>query len=142
MQRAVLNTALAAALALPAEIPLAAVSPGPQTPDQWFDDDERRAAAVSLGRLVFLSLPPKKTVLHQYQTITIGRRSLRDGWVRLNQCFEHLDPVPLAQVVYNATRTRNLKIDSFSGIEKAWVEGASVQLADIRRGAKLCVEAE
>ena len=143
MQRAVLNSALAAALALPVEIPLAAVSPDPQTPDQWLDDDaEQRAAAVNLGRLTFLSLPPKKTVLHQYQTITIGRHSLRDGWVRLNQCFEHLDPVPLAQVVYNATRTRSLKIDSFSGIAKAWVEGASVQLADIRRGAKLCVEAE
>ena len=34
---------------------------------------------------------------------------------------------------------RDLKLDAFSRIENAWIEGASVQLVNVQPGARLCL---
>ncbi|MEJ2059416.1 MAG: hypothetical protein P8Y64_02860 [Gammaproteobacteria bacterium] len=111
--------------------------------DAWLNDDsEFRAEQVNEGTLVFLRHQPAKPTHHHENHIVITRDSLRNGWIRLTQCHEHLDAVPRAQVVYNKHRIRNLRITVANGIERAWIEGASVQLVDIGHHARLCVSAE
>ena len=64
-------------------------------------DDELEASTVGVneGKLSFLAEPPPKAVHHHHNDIVIGPESLREGWVRLEQCHEHLDAVPRAEVV-------------------------------------------
>lgn len=117
----------------------------PEELEQWFNsdsDDTARALAVNEGELVFLAVPPVKAVHHLHNQLTIGPGSLEDGFVELYQCHEHLDAVHEAQVVYRYQRLRNLRVDSQRGIAKVWVEGASVQMVDIGKDAKLCIRAE
>lgn len=115
------------------------------TPEEeaWFADDaELRAAAVNEGTLAFLPQPPQTAVHHHHNELRVRASSLQDGWVGMRQCHEQIDPVPRAQIVYNPERIRGLTLLSQTGVGRAWVDGASVQLEDIVRGATLCVEAE
>jgi hypothetical protein len=111
--------------------------------DAWFDDDaEKRALAVNEGELVFLTNPPEKATHHHANLLEISETSLRDGWVKLEQCHANLDAVPEAQIVFAPKRLRHLQVSSLHAIGEAFVEGASVQLRDVQRGASLCLQAE
>ncbi len=110
--------------------------------DEFAAADDVDTSQVNDGELVFLATPPQHAVHHQYHTIVISEQSLRDGWVRLVQCHEHLDRVPDAQVVYNPERIRGLHIVAAKGMESASVRGASVQMKNIGSDARLCVEAQ
>jgi hypothetical protein len=112
--------------------------------DEWLieDDSKSRTDAVNTGGLVFLSGPPERPVHHHHNTLTLLPRTLEDGWAQLHQCHEHIDPVPRLEVVYHPERVRKLTIESFEGIGSAGVQGASVQLQDVRPGARLCISAE
>lgn len=105
------------------------------------DPDFESAADVNEGVLHFLATPPAKAVHHHHNRIRIDPDSLRTGWVSLAQCHDHLDPVAAAQITFRDGFVRDLKVDSFSGIEQAWVEGASVQLKNVAPGARLCLSA-
>ena len=108
--------------------------------DEWFEDDlESRIADVNGGDLVFLTTPPPKPVHHHHSWIILDANSLDNGWVTVTQCHSHLDAVPRSQVLYHRTRARELSILSHENIEAVWIEGHSVQLADIEQGASLCV---
>jgi hypothetical protein len=114
---------------------------------QWPDWDtdwdlEERVAEVNDGELRLL--PPEAVAgAHRHHTrIDIGRSSLREGWVSLEQCHTHLDPVPAAEVVFDPKRIRGLRVTGSEGIERAWVEGHTVQLEDVGRGARLCIAAQ
>ncbi len=100
------------------------------------------AADVNEGSLHFLETAPARPVHHHQNHIVIDRDSLETGWVRLSQCHDHLDPVPLAQVTFREGHIRDLKIDSATHIGDARVEGASVQLRDVEPGATLCLSAQ
>ena len=111
--------------------------------DDWFDDDlEERIEQVSDGELEFLSKPPDVPVHYHRNALTLDETSLEDGWARLSQCHEHLDAVPRAQIVFRKDRLRNLTITARRNIARAWVDGASVQLEDVKPGAELCLDAE
>lgn len=110
--------------------------------DANFDDFEERIEAVNEGELEFLNQPPMMPVHHHQNHITITAESLVSGWIKLQQCHHQIDPVARAQVVYNDSYTRKLSIISHSGIDKAWVEGATIQLGGIHQAATLCVTAE
>lgn len=114
--------------------------------EQWFNDelpsDEERALAVNEGVLEFLSSPPDKPVHYSQNILTISKDSLTTGWVNLIQCHVNLDAVAASQVVYRYKRMRHLTVDSFTKIGRAWIEGASVQMEDVKEGAKLCVRAD
>ncbi|MDX2464152.1 MAG: hypothetical protein QNK31_06545 [Porticoccus sp.] len=121
----------------------------PMTSDElekWFvediNDDEARAMAVNEGKLEFLIKRPSKAVHSSRNILTIDKESIETGWVGLIQCHQNLGAVAEMQVVYRYKRMRNLRVDSFEGIKRAWVEGSSVQLVDIKRGAKICIQAE
>ena len=112
--------------------------------DEWLDaDDDLEAwvARVNGGDLVFLAEPPPDPVHHHHSRITLDPDSLDDGWVTMVQCHSHLDAVPRTQVLYHQTRTRDLSILSFKNIKQAWVEGHTVQLADVGHAASICIRA-
>lgn len=115
----------------------------PQQMEEWlFDDSDSLAEEVNEGELVFLQAQPKKPVHHHHNRMLISDASVEDGWVGLEQCHRHLDPVALAQIVFRQDRVRGLKVVSVSNIDKAWVEGASIQLQGVKKNALLCVSAE
>ncbi len=102
----------------------------------WFADD------VNEGELAFLAQPPEEDVHHHRNVMTLDRDSLRDGWVRLEQCHHNLDDVARAQIIFRAERTRALRITDSINIGRAWVEEASVQLSDVGKNSSLCLAAE
>jgi hypothetical protein len=110
--------------------------------DEWLDTDddlEARVARVNGGDLVFLTEPPSGPVHHHHSRITLDADSLDNGWVTMVQCHSHLDAVPRTQVVYHQTRARDLSILSYENIEQAWVEGHTVQLAEVGHAASICI---
>ena len=114
--------------------------------ERWLESDDMQPPSVSTahvneGELVFLTRLPGKQVHHHQNHLVINADSLRNGWVRLNQCHEHLDRVPRAQIMYNKDRIRDLQIVTSGNIEQSWVEGNSVQLRNIHDNARLCVQA-
>lgn len=114
--------------------------------EAWFEDDSRSAPfstdEVNEGKLALLTKPPEKPILHSDNRLSITETSLNDGWVGLYQCYNHLDAVKDAQVVYQYKAIRNLKVEKTRNIEKAWTEGQSVQLLNTQQGATLCVSAQ
>lgn len=115
----------------------------PQEMEEWlFDDSDSLIEEVNEGTLVFLKKAPKKSVHHHHNKMLINDGSVEDGWVGLEQCHSNLDPVPLAQIVFRADRVRGLKVSKINNIDKAWVEGPSIQLQGVQPDALLCITAE
>jgi len=120
--------------------------PGMTELERWLESDEMLPPSASTdhvneGDLVFLIRHPARQVHHHQNHLTINAASLRDGWVQLSQCHEHLDRVPAAQITYNKERIRDLQIVTSGNIEQSWVENNSVQLRNILENARLCVRA-
>ena len=91
--------------------------------ERWLESDDMMPPSVSTadvneGELVFLAQHPAKQVHHHQNYLIINADSLRDGWVRLNQCHDHLDRVPRAQIMYNKDRIRDLQIVTSDNIEQ------------------------
>lgn len=120
----------------------------PESLEAWFNDPnatdeaEQQALAVNEGDLEFLTRAPQKRPHAMHNEFTISPQSLQDGWIKMVQCHDNLDVVSIAQILYHARRTRNLKVLSHQGIARAWVEKNSVQLENISKHAKLCVQAD
>ena len=112
--------------------------------DAWWEQptDSERALGVNSGSLRFLAEPPAGPVHHHDNAITITEASLKSGWIGLRQCHEHLDPVGRAQIVFGEGRIRGLAVRAHENIDRAWVEGSTVQLEGVRTDARLCIEAE
>lgn len=114
--------------------------------ENWFLSNEllpdtEKTNSVNEGRLEFLIQPPSKPVHHHHNTIVITAQSLKDGWVKLQQCHTNLDPVPRSEIIFNRERVKNLRIERSQHIGKAWVEVNSVQLEDVERDAEICLSA-
>lgn len=113
--------------------------------EKWFYDDSddavARALAVNEGDLEFLTSPPEKPPHELHNKFTINSSSLTDGWIDLVQCHDNLDKVPAAQILYHGRRTRDLKVMSSTGIEKAWIDKNSVQMTNITDNARICISA-
>jgi len=110
--------------------------------EAWFNDDsESKTQEVNEGKLNFIS-PVDKKALYSKNILHISEKSIDNGWVRLQQCYYNLDAVPEVQVEYRYKFIRDIKIVSREGIDKAWVEGKSVQLKGVSRQASVCTEAQ
>lgn len=108
-------------------------------------DDEldfASARGVNEGHLRFLATAPVRVPHHHQNRIVIDADSLVTGWVGLVQCHDHLDAVPRAQITFRDDHVRDLRVEHFENIDSARVDGASVQLIGIQRGARLCLSAE
>lgn len=119
------------------------ISSGAFEAEDGFDEDTLAGVVqVNEGELVFLSPSPESGTLHSINTITVTRASLDDGWVQLVQCYEGLDAVPAAEVIYQYRNLRRLRIHSKTRIGQAVTSGQTVQLTDVRQGATLCIRAD
>lgn len=137
---------------VPAAVLLAIVGAGAYAtePDasvwpDWVAEEERvrqRIAAVNEGDLAFLTAAPEAPVHHHRNEIAITELSLADGWVRLDQCHDHLDRVARAQIVFRPGSSRDLRVVSFRNIDAAFAEANAVQLRGIHAGSEVCVSLE
>ena len=116
----------------------------PEQMEEWLFDDSDTLAIdeVNEGELAFVEKKTNEDVHHHHNKMIISDKSLEDGWVTIEQCHRNLDVVPLAQILFSKTRSRNLAVSRSENIAKAWVEANSVQLEDIGKHAVLCVTAE
>ncbi len=112
--------------------------------EAWLNNDTEKlpGSNINEGKLHFLAKPPKKQVHHHHNTLIVHKNSLTDGWVKMQQCHQHLDRFPRAQIVYKKYKIKNLKLISSKNIEKAWVENYTVQLRNVKKGARICIEAD
>jgi hypothetical protein len=119
----------------------------PEELERWFNSDTldppryQNTAEVNEGELVFLSDVPGKPLHHHHNTLTILPASLNDGWILIEQCHTNIDKVSAAQILFDKNRVRNISIVAYKNIEKAWVEGASVQFENVGEDAQLCIQA-
>ena len=111
--------------------------------EKWFMSDELTPPTKSSdSHLTFIPAPTDKPALHSINEITITPQSIKTGWVDLMQCYQHLDPVPEMEVVYNYKTMRKLTIVNSRNIEKAFLKGQSVQLENVQKNAQLCISTE
>ena len=113
--------------------------------ERWFNSDSfeppKSVSDVNDGQLVFVTPDGQKPLHHHHNSMTIFPHSLEDGWVLMEQCHTNLDRVAAAQIVFAKKRVREIKILSYRNMEKAWVEGPSVQMTNITADARLCMQA-
>ncbi|MFO8024960.1 hypothetical protein [Thiohalophilus sp.] len=112
--------------------------------ERWFESDDPHPPAgstenVNEGNLVFLQQPPDKPVHHHHNKLVISALSLSTGWVWLQQCHANMDEFSRVQILFKKGRIRDLAITRADNISESWVEDNSVQLRDVRAGARLCV---
>lgn len=114
--------------------------------EKWFKSDdpnppEFQQVESNDGDLFFLNKKPEKPVHHHRNSLTVYPNSLKDGWVKLEQCHVNLDRVARVQIMFSKKRVRNIKIINSDSIGRAWVEDNSVQLENVKDNALVCVEA-
>jgi hypothetical protein len=120
-----------------------ASTPSDKDLQEWFESDEEGFTEnISEGELRFLEKPPAKPSLHSINRISISHESMSTGWVLLEQCYEHLDPVAITEIVYNYESIRNLRIEKQENIDSTTLNKKSIQLENVRKNAKLCIKAE
>ena len=113
--------------------------------EAWFNDDSQLHPAeqnTNTGQLVFLAQPPGKPAPHSTHQLTVTPDSIKSGWISIEQCHKNLDAIEAVEVVYRYQQMRSLVIQNTRYIGKAWVEGQSIQLQDVKRGAELCAQLE
>ncbi|WP_125180123.1 hypothetical protein [Thiohalobacter thiocyanaticus] len=111
----------------------------PPNDDAWLLEDETDAVTPYDDTLALIHTPPPKDLYRLVNRLRISADSLASGRVRVEQCHENLDPVPNLEIVYRPGRIDRIRIRSHSNIGRARVDGHSVQLQDIQRGARLCL---
>ncbi|KAA6182996.1 hypothetical protein F2Q65_16885 [Thiohalocapsa marina] len=99
-------------------------------------------AQVNDGDLAFVPAERAEGEHAHLNRIAITTDSLESGWVQLEQCHDNLDPVHAVQIVFREGGIRGLEIASSEQIGQAWIDGASVQLRDVGRDARVCLRAE
>jgi hypothetical protein len=114
--------------------------------EQWFNEEEYEPVQAEKDQLIFLTDDDinlsERPVLHSSAEIIITQNSLESGWVKLAQCYKHLDAVSNTEIIYQYRQIRNLKITDSKNIEKAEVKTASVKLANVSDNARICISAE
>lgn len=108
--------------------------------DDEFDQIEA-IEDVNEGELSFLPFKPQAQIHHHQMEIDMTGPWLDDGWVLIKQCHSDLDAVSRSQILFARDRVRELEVTAFDGVGDAWVKGHTVQLADIKPGASLCLRA-
>ncbi len=111
----------------------------------WFDQaeaEEARLREINTGVLEFHSKAPDRRIHRLYNRLDIGADSLTSGYVDLYQCHDSLDPIQRSEVRYRYKHMKGLRLETWQGMERAWVEGDSVQMVNVEEGARLCIRAE
>ena len=115
----------------------------PEELEKWFNSDTLdppNYSYVNEGELVFLKTKPKKSIHHHSSLMIIEEKSLNDGWVKMRQCHNNMDVFGEVQIVFKPGRVKQMKVSSAINIEKAWVEGSTIQLVNVQKDASICLE--
>ncbi len=108
--------------------------------DARFEDDwQQKAEEVNEGVLHILQLRPDLNEYHHQSRLKITHESLKTEWVDMVQCHTNLDATSALQIVFTLDRVRDLRISSYSKINRVWVDENTVQLEDISPGSRLCL---
>ena len=91
------------------------------------------------GQLRFLAQRPDPGAYRYEALATLDADSLSSGVVALRTCHRQLDPNRRVVVAFNPERVQQIDITESSGMERAWVEGHRVELADVQRGGHVCI---
>ncbi len=118
---------------------LAGAAAAADSPDQSWPPDAPDTRGVNEGRLEILDWPPPPELFRIDNRLVIDADSARHGWVAIEQCHRRLDAVPRLDIRYDYQALRGLRIVEAQGIGAWRVDGNQVELADIERGASLCV---
>lgn len=92
------------------------------------------------GELRFLAVRPDPGAYWYESQVQIDADSLDTGLVNLRTCHHALDPNRRIVVAFNRQRVQAIQIASTDGIGRAWVEDHRVELADVQRGGKVCID--
>lgn len=115
----------------------------PEELEKWFNNDSLdppNYTYVNEGELVFLKNKPRKSIHHHYSLMIIDEKSLDNGWVKMRQCHQNMDIFSRVQIVFKSDRVKDIKVSSTKNIEKAWVEGSTIQLINVKKDASICLE--
>ncbi len=126
-------------------MPLLAAEYTEEELERWFEEEGAEQPYQDRGgseQLEFISPVEDRQTPFSRTWLEITPQSLDTGWVGITQCHDGLDAVPDAEVVYRFREMRSLRITESIGIAQAWVEGKSVQIKNVGRDARLCVELE
>ena len=97
---------------------------------------------VNEGQLVFLASPPVKPVLHSKNMFTLTQNSIDSGWVKLEQCYSHLDKVPDMEIVYRYKQMTGLELISSQNIADIQMTDRSAILKQVGDQAEICIRAQ
>ena len=110
--------------------------------ERWLNfEDNNDTSEVNEGSLVFIEKPEKNEVLYSINHLTINQSSIDDGWVKLHQCYRHLDILSATEITYQYNFIKDLKIVSKKNIKSAITKKQSIALTDIKAEAEICVSA-
>ncbi len=123
-------------------LPLMLAAADTPAQENWLDDDsESRALQVNEGQLNFISPIENRSILHSDTHLWITPESMQTGWIKMRQCYRHLDRVSRTDVVYAYREMINFKVTKAKHIAQFRVKSHSVELEDVGKGAELCVRA-
>ena len=91
------------------------------------------------GELRFLASRPDPHAYWYASRVDIDADNLDTGVVRLTTCHHQLDPNWKTVIAFNPDRVRALQVASSRGIGQSEVKGHLIELADVKRGAQICI---
>lgn len=108
----------------------------------WLTDDSNlEAFAISEGELRWSAEANKENYWLENH-LTIDEKSLQNGWIKFSQCHHQLDAVNKIEVAYNPSKTKNIEVKSFQGIDSVKVIDSGVELTKVSKGSKVCIDGE
>ena len=123
--------------------PVTLTAAEPPVDESWMDDDsEWRVQQVNEGQLEFIAPIHDQLILHSDTHLWVTNESLQTGWVKMQQCYRHLDAVGRTDVVYAYRKMKNLQVTLVEQIAQIRVGQNRVELEDVEKGAVLCVQAD
>lgn len=111
--------------------------------ESWLDDEsESQALQVNEGQLNFIDPIHDQSILYSDTHLWITSESMQTGWVKMQQCYRHLDMVGRTDVVYAYREMNKLQVTRAEQIAQVRVKPHWIELEDVGKGAELCVQAE
>ena len=92
------------------------------------------------GELRFLAQHPEPDSYRYESRVRVGAESFDSGIIELSTCHYQLDPIRKIVIAFNPNRLQDLSIKSTQGIGSVEVKGHHVVMADVQRGASICID--
>lgn len=94
---------------------------------------------VKEGELRFLGTLPEPSPYRFESTALLNADSIKTGIVQLSSCHYGLDPIRRVVIALNPKRLISMQVLSHRGIESVEIDGATVDLRGVSKGADICI---